>query len=162
MIKRILWAIVAAVFFLWNLPSPAQALELDEASRTVKLNDAGKTVVVSLADLKQGQKIFIQSCSVCHNNGRTKTNPNVTLSQADLEGAFPARDNIENMVAFLRNPMTYDGETDISQIHPNTGRSDLHQQMRNLTQDDLEAVSGFILVQPNVRGDIWGGGKEVN
>lgn len=31
--------------------------------------------------------------------------------------------------------------------------------MRNLNDDDLEAVSGYILIQPGIRGTMWGGGK---
>jgi photosystem II cytochrome c550 len=34
--------------------------------------------------------------------------------------------------------------------------------MRNLTEDDLEAIAAHILIQPNVRGRQWGGGKVYN
>ncbi|MEO0868495.1 MAG: cytochrome c-550, partial [Cyanobacteria bacterium J06642_11] len=32
-------------------------------------------------------------------------------------------------------------------------------KMRSLTDDDLTAISGFILLQPKVMGDMWGAGK---
>jgi photosystem II cytochrome c550 len=31
--------------------------------------------------------------------------------------------------------------------------------MRNLTDDELAEIGGFILVQPKILGDKWGGGK---
>jgi photosystem II cytochrome c550 len=31
--------------------------------------------------------------------------------------------------------------------------------MRNLTEDDLQAIAGYILIQPRVVGVKWGGGK---
>jgi photosystem II cytochrome c550 len=34
--------------------------------------------------------------------------------------------------------------------------------MRNLTDEDLEAVAGHILIQPEIRGILWGGGKVYN
>jgi photosystem II cytochrome c550 len=34
--------------------------------------------------------------------------------------------------------------------------------MRNLTDDDLAAVAGHILIQPALRGILWGGGKVYN
>lgn len=163
MIKRVLWFAVVTLFFVFQINvNAAAALELDEASRTVKLNDSGETVVVDLADIKSGQKIFTNSCASCHNHGRTKTNPNVTLGIGDLEGAFPARDNIAGMVDYLINPTSYDGEFDLSQIHPNITRADIHPSMRNYNTDDLEAVASYVLVQPNISGSKWGGGKTVD
>jgi len=163
MLKRLIWVVVVAIFFAFQLNiGNAVALELNEEARTVQLNGEGEEVVVSLQDVKQGQRLFVNACSYCHNNGRTKTNPNVTLSSADLAGAEPPRDNIVAIVDYLKNPKTYDGEEDISLFHPNTTRSDLYSEMRNLTDDDLEALAGYLLVQPNVRGALWGGGKEVN
>lgn len=163
MLKRFIWVVVVAFLFLFQVNvSSANAIELDEASRTVAANDQGQTVVLSQKEAVAGQRLFNNTCSYCHNSGRTKTNPNVTLSSEDLSGAYPARDNIAGIVDFLKHPTSYDGETDISLLHPNTTRSDLHPQMRNLTDDDLEAIAGYILIQPNIRGVAWGGGKVVN
>ncbi|MBR8827265.1 MAG: cytochrome c-550 [Gomphosphaeria aponina SAG 52.96 = DSM 107014] len=163
MLKRLIWVVVAAVFFAFQLNiSSVGALELNEGARTVQLNGGGEEVIVSLQDVKEGQRLFVNACSYCHNGGRTKTNPNVTLGLADLAGAEPPRDNIVAIVDYLKNPKTYDGEDDISLFHPNTTRSDLYSEMRNLTDDDLEALAGYILVQSNVRGITWGKGKELN
>ncbi len=164
MLKRIFLLVLATVLFTFELSvSSAAALELSEDVRTVKLNEQGEETVIGLKEYKVGEKIFVDTCSQCHNAGRTKTNPNVTLSSSDLKIAFPPRDNIEEMVSYLKEPYSYDGEIDISLLHPNTSRSDIFAEMRNLNEDDLEAVSGYILIQPAVRGDeFWGGGKVFN
>lgn len=156
--KRLIWMIAAVVFFVCQLPNSAQAIELSEEIRTVKLNPEGEQVVLSLQELEQGKRIFYDSCSQCHLGGRTKTNPNVTLKASDLEGAYPPRDNIVALVDYLKYPMTYDGEEEITLFHPNTERSDIYSEMRNYNEDDLAAVSGYILVQPRVR-ESWGRGK---
>lgn len=66
------------------------------------------------------------------------------------------------MVDYLKNPTSYDGELDLSQLHPNTVRADIWSSMRNLNEEDLQNVSGYVLVQAQVRGVAWGGGKTVN
>lgn len=163
MLKKLILGVLATLFFAFQLPmGNAAALELDQESRTVKLNEQGETVVLSLKQVKQGQRLFNDTCSKCHNAGRTKTNPNVTLSEEDLSGAEPPRDSILAMVDYLKNPTTYDGELSMSELHPNTTRVDLYPEMRNLTDDDLKAIAGHILIQPKVRGIMWGGGKTVN
>jgi photosystem II cytochrome c550 len=62
----------------------------------------------------------------------------------------------------MKNPTSYDGEIDIKELHPNTKRSDIYPEMRNLTEEDLEAIAAHILIQPKVRGRQWGGGKVYN
>jgi photosystem II cytochrome c550 len=163
MLKRLLFAVVATLFFAiqFNISS-ANAVELDESIRTVKSNPQGDELVLSLKQVKQGQRVFVDTCSYCHKSGLTKTNPNVNLGLTALANAEPPKDNIEGIVEYLKNPTTYDGEKDISEFHPNTTRSDLYPLMRNLTDDDLEAVAGHILIQPKVRGILWGGGKVYN
>ncbi len=163
MLKRLLFALVATLFFAiqFNISS-VNAVELDESIRTVKLNEQGDEVVLDLKQLKRGQRIFVDSCTYCHKGGGTKTNPNVNLGMKALAGAFPARDNIEGIVDYLKNPTTYDGEKNIYEFHPNTTRADLYPMMRNLTDEDLEAVAGHILIQPEIRGILWGGGKVYN
>ncbi len=163
MLKRLLFALVAALFFAiqFNISS-VNAVELDESIRTVKLNDQGEEIVLDLKQIKKGQRIFVDSCSYCHKGGATKTNPNVNLGINALANAVPARDNIEGIVDYLKNPTTYDGEKEIYEFHPNTTRSDLYPMMRNLTDEDLEAVAGHILIQPEIRGILWGGGKVYN
>ncbi|MGK7927223.1 MAG: photosystem II cytochrome c-550 [Spirulina sp.] len=161
MIKRSIWLIVAIAFFAFNLlfANRALAIELDEATRTVPLNERGETVVLTLKEMKKGKQLFINSCSECHQGGMTKTNPNVGLGLETLALATPPRNNIEGLVDYLKNPTTYDGEIEISELHPSIQSADIFPEMRNLTEDDLYALAGHILVQPNILGDRWGGGK---
>ena len=163
MLKRFLFAAVAALFMAiqFNIGT-VNALEMDENIRTVPLNNNGDEITLSLKQVKQGQKVFVDSCSYCHKSGGTKTNPNVNLGLNALANAYPARDNVEGIVDYLKNPTTYDGEREIYEFHPNTTRSDLYPLMRNLTDEDLEAVAGHILIQPDIRGILWGGGKVYN
>jgi photosystem II cytochrome c550 len=163
MLKRLILLAAVTLFcvFQVNLGN-ASAIELDEESRTVVLNPQGETAVFSTEQIEKGERIFNGTCSECHNSGRTKTNPNVELSFEDLSGAEPDRSNVLTMVDYLKNPTTYDGERDLSELHPNINRVDLFPEMRNLSDEDLENVSGYILVQPKIRGILWGGGKVYN
>ncbi len=163
MLKRFILVLVTTVFFGFQLHiTSAVALEMDEATRTVTLNELGEQVVLSLKEVEKGQRLFNDTCSQCHAGGRTKTNPNVGLSLETLALAEPPRDNVEGIVDYLNYPLTYDGEEEITLYHPNTQRTDLYPEMRNLTDDDLAAIAGHILIQPIIRGVMWGGGKVYN
>ncbi|NJK99861.1 MAG: cytochrome c-550 [Spirulinaceae cyanobacterium RM2_2_10] len=156
---KLILALILAIVLAWQLlPSAALAIDVAEDIRTVQLNAEGDTYVLSNEQLEQGKLVFVDTCSQCHLGGRTKTNPNVTLSLRDLRGAEPSRDNLLAMADYLQQPTTYDGELDLSELHPNTMRADLYPEMRNLTVDDLKAVSGYILAQPKLRST-WGLGK---
>lgn len=161
MFKKCIWLMVATVFFISNFlfVDSAMAAELDEATRTVKLNEQGDTVVLSLEQIVQGRKQFNYACASCHVQGITKTNPNVGLEPESLAGAYPDRNNLEAIVDYLENPTTYDGLTEISELHPSVKSTDIFPKMRSLTRDDLVAVSGYIMLQPKVLGSMWGGGK---
>jgi photosystem II cytochrome c550 len=158
MFKRLILLAAVTLFcvFQVNLGN-ASAIELDKESRT-----EGETSVFSIEQIEKGERLFNGTCSECHNSGRTKTNPNVELGFEDLDGAEPSRANVLAMVDYLKNPTTYDGERDLSELHPNVNRVDLFPEMRNLTDDDLKNVSGYILIQPKIRGILWGGGKVYN
>lgn len=161
--KRLILLAVAMVFFVFQIAvSSATALELSEDIRTVPVNEQGNTTVLSLEEVAKGKRLFNDSCSQCHIGGRTKTNPNVTLRLEDLKLAFPPRDNIAALVDYMKNPTTYDGFTEIYEFHPSTRSADIFPEMRNLTEDDLKAIAGYILVQPKVQGIMWGGGKVYN
>lgn len=161
--KRFILLAVATVFFaLQIVVRTAEAIELDKDIRTVPLNGTGDTVVLTLEQVKKGKRIFNDSCAQCHEGGRTKTNPNVNLSTVVLAGAEPPRDNIAALVDYIQNPTTYDGEIEIYELHPSTRSADIFPEMRNLTEEDLEAVSGHILLQQKIRGIRWGGGKVYN
>ena len=161
MFKKYIWLVVAAVFLVGNLcvGGNAMAAELDETIRTIPLNEQGDTVVLSLEQVSQGRRKFNYACATCHVQGITKTNPNVGLEPEALEGAYPNRNNLEALVDYLNNPTTYDGLIEISELHPSTQSTDIFPKMRSLTDDDLVAISGYILLQPKVMGDMWGAGK---
>ncbi|MGH8001178.1 MAG: photosystem II cytochrome c-550 [Brasilonema sp.] len=160
MFRRLFCIFVATVLLTFQfIVGSATALQLDEATRTVPLNDTGDTIVLSLKQIKQGKQLFNNACSQCHPGGITKTNQNVGLDPETLALATPNRNSIEGLVDYLKNPTTYDGEEEISEIHPSTKSADIFTEMRNLTDEDLAAVSGYILVQPKVVGRQWGGGK---
>lgn len=161
--KRYIWLAVATVFFAFQiLVGSALAIDLDPEVRTVKLNPEGEKITLSNKQAERGKRLFNDVCAQCHAGGVTKTNPNVDLSQGGLERANPPRDNIEALVDYMRNPTTYDGFVEIPELHPNTQRSDLYPEMRNLTESELRDIAGHILIQPKVLGRMWGGGKVYN
>lgn len=83
-----------------------------EASVGLKLNPEGQTRLFSSAHLSSGKRFFEENCKNCHVGGSTLPDPTVPLSLEALQAATPPRDNILNLVAFLRQPMTYDGTED--------------------------------------------------
>lgn len=137
----------------------AFAIELDEATRTVTLDKTGKTVTLTPEQIKKGKRLFNASCSTCHTGGITKTNPNVGLDPEALSLASPARDNILSLVDYMKNPTTFDGLESIAEIHPSIQSADIFPKMRNLSEEDLYAIAGHILVQPKIVSEKWGGGK---
>jgi photosystem II cytochrome c550 len=160
MFRRLIGVVVATVLLTFQfIIGSATALELDEATRTVPLNDKGDNVVLSLKQVKEGKRLFQYACAQCHVGGVTKTNQNVGLEPEALALATPNRNNIEGLVDYMKNPTTYDGEEEISELHPSTKSADIFTEMRNLTEDDLVAIAGHILLQPKVVGTKWGGGK---
>jgi photosystem II cytochrome c550 len=160
MFRRLIGVVVVTILLtLQMLVGSATALELDEAIRTVPLNDKGDTIVLSLEQVKEGKRLFNFACAQCHAGGVTKTNQNVGLEPEALAGALPNRNNIEGLVDYMKNPTTYDGEREISEIHPSIKSANIFKVMRNLTDDNLTAIAGHILLQPKVVGTKWGGGK---
>jgi photosystem II cytochrome c550 len=160
MFRRLIGVVVVTILLtLQMLVGSATAVELDEAIRTVPLNAQGDTVVLSLKQVKEGKRLFNYACAQCHAGGVTKTNQNVGLEPEALAGALPNRNNIEGLVDYMKNPTTYDGEREISEIHPSIKSANIFKVMRNLTDDNLTAIAGHILLQPKVVGTKWGGGK---
>ncbi|MBH8560871.1 cytochrome c-550 [Nostoc sp. CENA67] len=160
MFKRLIGVVVATILLTFQMiVGSATAVELNEATRTVPLNLDGDTIVLSLKQVKEGKALFQYACAQCHVGGVTKTNQNVGLEPEALALATPNRNNIEGLVDYMKNPTTYDGEEDISELHPSTKSADIFTEMRNLTEDDLVAIAGHILLQPKIVGNQWGGGK---
>ena len=156
--KILLGSFIASIL-LTNTVSPANALELDEDTRTVPLDAKGNSVVLTPEQVKRGKRLFNNACGTCHVGGLTKTNPNVGLDTESLSLATPARDSITNLVAYFKDPMTYDGLDSISETHTSIKSADIFPKMRSLTDEDLFAIAGHILLQPKVVNEKWGGGK---
>ncbi len=147
---------IISTVFAFTLP--VFASDLNEATRTVQLNDK-ETVVLTPEQVKRGKRLFGNTCSVCHTGGITKTNPNVGLDAEALSLATPARNTIQGLVDYMKNPTTFDGLESIAEIHPSIKSADIFPKMRTLTEDDLFAIAGHILIQPKIVSEKWGGGK---
>ncbi len=141
------------------VPNFVNAIELDEYTRTVQLEQAGETIVLTPEQVKRGKRLFNNTCSQCHNGGITKTNPNIGLDPESLSLATPSRDNISGLIDYMKDPTSYDGETSISELHPSIKSAEIFPKMRNLTDEDLFAIAGHILMQPKIASEKWGGGK---
>ncbi|HEY9884389.1 MAG TPA: photosystem II cytochrome c-550 [Thermosynechococcaceae cyanobacterium] len=160
MLKRYIWLVVATVFFAFQtFVGNVSAAELDAAIRTIPLDDQGGTLELSLKQVKEGKRLFQYACAQCHAGGVTKTDPNVGLEPESLALATPPRNTVASLVDYMKDPTTYDGAQSIAEVHPSLKSKDNFPEMRNLTEDDLVAIAGHILLQPKVVGDKWGGGK---
>lgn len=155
---KILSRFILSCLVFSSFTSFSWAIELEDAVRTVPLNGT-KTITLSPEQVKRGKRLFLNTCSVCHTGGITKTNPNVGLDTEALSLATPARNTIESLVDYLKNPTTFDGLESIAEIHPSIKSADIFPKMRTLTEDDLIAIAGHILVQPKIVAEKWGGGK---
>lgn len=137
----------------------ASAIDLDEATRTVVKDASGKTIVLTPEQVKRGKRLFNATCGACHVGGISKTNPNVGLDPEALSLATPRRDNIDSLVDYLKNPTTYDGLESLAEVHPSIKSADIYPRMRSVTDEDLVAMAGHILLQPKILTEKWGGGK---
>jgi photosystem II cytochrome c550 len=153
-----LFSLVFFVIFS-SFVTTASAIDLDEATRTIVVNDSGKTIVLTPEQVKRGKRLFNATCGACHVGGITKTNPNIGLDSEALSLATPRRDNVEALVDFLKNPTSYDGLESIAEVHPSIKSADIYPRMRSLTDEDLKAIAGHILLQPKIVSEKWGGGK---
>ena len=148
------------LFCIFNIfVTTASAIDLDDATRTVVVDSSGKTQVLSPEQVKRGKRLFNATCGACHVGGITKTNPNVGLDTESLSLATPPKDNITNLVAYFKDPTTYDGIDSISEVHPSIKSADIFPKMRSLTDEDLTAIAGHIMLSPRILSEKWGGGK---
>jgi len=101
------------------------------------LDGQGQTRLFALEDFAVGKNLFENNCKNCHLGGATLPNPPVSLSLAALQEAVPQRDNINNLVDYLRQPMTYDG----------TEENYVCRQVseRWLPEEQVEKLAAFIL-----------------
>jgi photosystem II cytochrome c550 len=137
----------------------ASAIDLDEATRTVVADGSGKTIVLTPEQVKRGKRLFNATCGACHVGGVTKTNPNIGLDPEALSLATPRRDNIAALVDYMKNPTSYDGLESIAETHPSIKSADIYPRMRSVTDEDLTAMAGHILLSPKILSEKWGGGK---
>ncbi|MEB3322926.1 MAG: photosystem II cytochrome c-550 [Synechococcaceae cyanobacterium] len=151
--------LVLPLALLVTLAGPAQAARWDADTLTVPAGADGGTVTFSEQEIKAGRKLFNDSCGTCHAGGITKTNQNVGLDPESLALATPPRNTVDSLVDFMKNPTSYDGEFSIDDVHPSLKSRDVFVKMRNLDEDDLRLIAGYILVAPKVQGQQWGGGK---
>nr|YP_009296271.1 photosystem II cytochrome c550 [Sebdenia flabellata]AOM65206.1 photosystem II cytochrome c550 [Sebdenia flabellata] len=160
MLKQHFWLSLACTILIFApFLSETYAIELDEATRTVQLEESGKTIILTPEQVKRGKRLFNNSCAQCHNGGITKTNPNIGLEPESLSLATPARDNILSLVDYMKDPTSYDGANSIAELHPSIKSAEIFPKMRNLTDEDLFAIAGHILMQPKIAAEKWGGGK---
>jgi len=160
MLKRYIWLVVATVFFAFQMfVGNVSAAELDAAIRTIPLDDQGGTLELSLKQVKEGKRLFQYACAQCHAGGVTNTVLRGGLEPESLALATPPRNTVASLVDYMKDPTTYDGAQSIAEVHPSLKSKDNFPEMRNLTEDDLVAIAGHILLQPKVVGDKWGGGK---
>ena len=148
-------------FLFFILPVIGNAIELDEATRTVIFNNVDKEEAITLTpeQVKRGKRLFNASCGSCHTGGITKTNPNVGLDIDALSLATPKRNSVVSLVDYMKDQTTYDGTKSIAEVHPSIASADIFPKMRSLSEDDLVAIAGHILLQPKVISEKWGGGK---
>ena len=160
MIKKYSQLFSLVFFFIFGtFVATASAIDLDEATRTVVADSSGKTLVLTSEQVKRGKRLFNATCGACHVGGITKPNPNIGLDPEALSLATPRRDNVASLVDFLKNPTSYDGLESIAETHPSIKSADIYPRMRSITDEDLTAIAGHILLQPKVGAEKWGGGK---
>lgn len=151
--------LVLGLLILSVATTSVNASDLDENTRTVPLDNTGTTVILTPEQVKRGKRLFNASCGQCHVGGLTKTNPNLGLEPDALSLATPPRDNIEPLIDYMKNPTSYDGLESIAELHPSIKSADIFPKMRSLSDEDLFAIGGHILLQPKLSSEKWGGGK---
>jgi photosystem II cytochrome c550 len=151
--------LVLPLVLLLGFAGTAQAAQWTAEQLTVPASPDGSSVTFTEQEIKAGRKLFNNSCGECHAGGITKTNQNVGLDPETLALATPARDNVEALVDYMKDPTSYDGEYSIADVHPSIRSSDIFVKMRDLDDDDLRLMAGYILTAPSVQGVQWGGGK---
>ena len=104
-------------------------------------------ITLSIEQLKRGKYFFNNACAACHVGGITKTDPNIGLNKTALKKSVPRHNYIFGIVSFLRDPKSYDGRFDISELHPCTRKGYLYPKMRSLTKANLVEITGYILFE---------------
>lgn len=141
-----LFAILAACLSSMVFAKPALADKIDpyviqylRVTQPIALeyDEGNETRTFTPQDLSAGKQLFKTNCLTCHVGGATLPNPPISLSLKALKGAKPPRDNITNLVAYMRHPVSYDGseETYWCREVPETW----------LSQQQVENIAAFVL-----------------
>ncbi|NEP31241.1 MULTISPECIES: photosystem II cytochrome PsbV2 [unclassified Moorena] len=149
--------LVVLVFCLetCTVSSPAQAPVNDYVRRyldvaepvPISLDGKGETKLFDGEDLSFGINLFSENCQRCHVGGSNIINPTVSLSLERLAGAKPPRDNLNRLVTFMRQPMTYDGTEESFSCRkvPESW----------LSQEKIEKLAAFV-IRAAQKGPAWG------
>ncbi len=132
----IMWGAVSLPVYAKVDPYVRNYLQVTDPVPVV-INDRGETRSFSAENLIEGKKLFELHCASCHVGGSTLPNPAVPLSLEALKQATPPRDTVEQLVKFMRHPMSYDSSED----------SLLCREVPEswLAQSEVENLAGFIL-----------------
>jgi len=158
--QRSLWirllVLVIAIGSLFTSVLPAYAASDAYVTRYLRvtepiplvLDEQGNTRLFAAEELSAGKQLFERNCLNCHVGGATLPDPTVSLSLTTLQGATPRRDNVSSLVAYFRQPMTYDG----------TEEAFLCRQVPEswLSQAQVESLAGFVLRAAQTAPG-WGG-----
>lgn len=118
LLLRCLFGVLVAWLGIAIVSFPVQAAAVDtyvaqylkaKEPISLEIDGQGQTRSFSPTDLSKGKRLFEENCKNCHVGGATLPDPLVSLSLEDLRQANPARDNINSLVTFMRQPMTHDG-----------------------------------------------------
>jgi photosystem II cytochrome c550 len=133
-----------AVISVFMVSSPAHAAVDNYVRRylakepiSLDVDAKGQTKQFSPEDLSAGKELFETSCINCHVGGATLPDPTVSLGMDTLAGATPPRNNINALVAFLREPMTYDGS------EPTFWCREVSETW--MPQEQIEKLAAFVL-----------------
>ena len=139
-----LLAALIALSSVFMISSPAHAAVDNYVRRylakepiSLDVDGKGQTKQFSPEELSAGKELFETSCLNCHVGGATLPDPTVSLALNTLAGATPPRNNINGLVAFLREPMTYDG-TDATFWCRQVSES-------WMPQEQIETLAAFVL-----------------
>ncbi|XHX80578.1 MAG: photosystem II cytochrome PsbV2 [Stenomitos frigidus ULC029] len=158
--QRSLWVrllvLAIAIRSLFTIVLPANAAGDAYVTRYLRvtepvplvLDEQGNTRFFAAEELSAGKQLFERNCLNCHVGGATLPDPTVSLSLATLQGATPRRDTVSSLVAYFRQPMTYDG----------TEEAFLCRQVPEswLSQAQVESLAGFVL-RAAQKAPGWGG-----
>ena len=143
---RCLCLLTAMAISFWIIPVPAIAGGLDNyvirylhitEPIALDLDDSANKKDFSPIELSEGKRLFEANCINCHVGGATLPDPEVSLALNTLQAANPPRSNINSLVKFMRQPMTYDGSEETFWCR--------QMPASLLSQQQIENLAAFVL-----------------